>query len=65
MKELERILKRKIRRNTWIVVTTDDDRDLFLENYKDWISLKNQIGKDKNKIHSIGLQYKSHRMETE
>ena len=54
----------KIKRNTWIVVTLSDERDLYLEGHKDWINLKEEIAQTKNKIHAIGLQYRSHRMET-
>ena len=49
-----------IRRNTWIVVSTDD-KDLYLENHKDWINIKDYIGK--TRIKAIGLQYRSHRIE--
>jgi len=49
-------------KKVWIVVKANN-YDVYLENFDDWLDFKKRHAESGIKIHSIGLQYKSHKVE--
>lgn len=48
------------RRNVWIIVHTSDGIDVYLEEYKDWLTIGDYCAANNVTINSISLQYRSH-----
>lgn len=49
-------------KKVWIVLTIDGQK-FFLEDFEDYLSMKERLDKQKSLIDCIGLQYKSHVVE--
>lgn len=47
------------RRKIWIYVVTSDGQDIFMDDYKYWLTFQDYIDKNNLQIKKIGLQFKS------
>lgn len=47
------------RRKTWIFIHNDKDEEIYLKDYKDWLTMQDYVDSTNTKITKIGLRYKT------
>lgn len=55
----------KYKHNTWIYVKLDNNQELFLKDYTEWLTLAEYCKINRTKINTIGLRYRSHQIEVD
>lgn len=53
------------KKTIWIILHTSDGESIYLENYDQWLTIQDYCDKQKVKIDSIGLKWRTHLVETE
>tara|TARA_R100001163_G_C5048382_1_gene185410 strand:- start:296 stop:736 length:441 start_codon:yes stop_codon:yes gene_type:complete len=52
--------KTKDRRKIWIYIQTSDDKDIYLDDYRKWLTFQEYCDTNNVTIKNIGLRYRSH-----
>lgn len=50
------------RKKIWVVITTSDQKEIYLRDFVDWYGFQDYINENNVKIEKIGLRYKSNLM---
>lgn len=53
------------KKKIWVFLNTSDGKQLFLRDYKDWLSIQEYIENNNLNILSIGLRFKSNSIEVD
>lgn len=53
------------KKKTWIFLKTSDDKEIYLREYSDWLSIQEYIISNSVTIKSIGLRYKSNYIDVD
>lgn len=54
-----------LKKHIWVYFTTDDNQDIYLQNYKDWFKVKDWLSETGKKIIQLGLRYRSHQIDVD
>jgi len=54
--------KQENKKKTWIFFQTSDDKEVYLKEYNEWLTIQDYIDKKSLKIISVGLRHKTNKI---
>lgn len=54
--------KQENKKKTWIFFQTSDDKEIYLKEYNEWLTIQDYIDKKSLKIISVGLRHKTNKI---